>query len=140
MTLRMLSDEQGQFDERQFGQQLIKPQLGAFTAWRQIATDASARIAVAHWNDRNARFIVKDLLAETHPRAQPLSARVVPRYASLVNTQTGCLPYNQDPSGWGSTQDRSWTEWQVVFTCPAIADGHQQLIERRILWLFQVCA
>ena len=101
--MRVLSNEQSQFDERQLGKQMIKPQLCAFTARRQITAVSSARVAITHRNDCNTRLIVEILLADAHPSAQTLSARVVPRYACRVYTQAWCLPYYEDPSGCGST-------------------------------------
>lgn len=140
MALRVLSDEQSQLYERQPGEQMIEPQLRAFTAWRQITVVSSARVAITHRDDRNTRLIVESLLADAHPGAQTLSARVVPGNAGGVHAQARRLPHYEDPGRRGGTQDRSRTERKVPFTCPAIADGYQQLIERRIFEMLQVCA
>ena len=132
VTLSVLSDEQCQVDLRQPGEQFIEPQLRALSTRRQISAIASAWIAIPHRNDRDARFIVKDFLADAHPAAQTFSARVVPRNTRVVHTQAGCLPYYEDLSRCGGAQYWTWTERKGPFTHPAIAHGYQQLVERRI--------
>ena len=134
MALRVLPDEQSQFDQRQLGEQLIEPQLRAFTTRRQVTAVASARIAIAHRNDRDARFIVKDLLAHAHPLAQTLPARIVPGNAGLVHAQAGRLSDDEDSGCRGGMQHRARAERQMRFARAASAHGRQQRIERTIFW------
>src|SRR5688572_1221763 len=67
MALSVMPDEQSQFDLRQPGEQVFKPQLRTFRTRRQVTAIDAARIAVAHRNDGNARFIIKDVLADSNP-------------------------------------------------------------------------
>ena len=138
MTLCVLPDEQSQFDQRQLHEQLIEPQLRAFTTRRQIAAAAPAGIAIAHRNDRDARCIVKDLVAHAHPRAQTLPARIVPGNAGLVHAKAGRLSNDEDSGCRCRLQHRARTERQR--RCARAASTHccQQCIEREICWLSQL--
>lgn len=72
MALGIGSDQQGQADFRQKLHQSSAPQLRAFLPRRGVAAARTARIAKAHWNDRDSAFVVELPIAQAHPVAQPI--------------------------------------------------------------------
>src|ERR1039458_3942866 len=126
MALRVLTNEQSQFNPRQPGQQLVEPERRAFTTRRQITATSPARITIAHGNDCDARFIMECLLVHAHPRAQALPAQVIPRNAGRVHACTGRLPHDEDAGRFTRTQHRTRAERQMRLAGKAIAHGGQQ--------------
>ena len=137
MALGVLPDEHGQLNQRQLAQQVIEPQLRALTTRRQITAVASPRIAIAHRNDRDARFVVENIFTHPHPRAQTLTARIVPGNASFVHARSRRLSDDENTRRCRGAQHRAWTERQMRFARTAIAHGRQQRFERWILWRSQ---
>jgi len=132
MTLGVLPDEQRQFNPGQVGQQLVEPQRRTFTTWRHITTIPSPWIAVSHGNDRDTRFVIKDVPVHPHPHAQPLPARVIPRNAGSVHAQPGRLPHDQDAGRLTRTQHRPRAEREMCFARPAATDRRQQRVKAGI--------
>ena len=133
VALRVLPDEQSQFNQRQFGQQLVEPQLRAFATRRQITAVASSRIAIAHRNDRNSRFIVEDVLVHAHPTAQTLAARIIPGNAGLVHPHAGRLADNEYSGSCSCAQHGPRAKRQMRFACPTSTDSCQERFERRVI-------
>lgn len=121
MLLRILPHQQGQLDLRQHGQQLRQPQPRTFTPRRQVAAAAPAGITVSHWNNCNTRLIMEGCFIYAHPFAQPVSARIVPRYHACMDARPRSLPYYENRSGRGSTKHRTRAKRQMPFTLAAIA-------------------
>ena len=126
MALRVPADEQGQLDALKLGQEEIEPELGAFSARRQIATRATARITVTHWNDGDMRFIVEGVFVYAHPRPQPLSACVVPGNPAGVHTRAGRLSDHENAGGRSSLQDRARAKRKMPFARTATAHRGEQ--------------
>ena len=121
MVLCILTDKQRQFNLRQLGQQMIEPQRRSLTARWHVTGVSSAWVAITHRNDRDARLIVKDILAHPHPGAQSLTTRVVPRNTGRMHPRAGCLANDEDARRLTGTQYRAWTERQMRFARTAVA-------------------
>ena len=115
MTLRMLTDEQRQFDQWQLGQQWLEPQLRTFRAWRQIAAVPSARIAVAHRDNRDLRRIVENICTHAHPVAYTLSTEVIPGNACSVHARAGRLSDDEDTGRRSRLPDWPRSQRQIRF-------------------------
>jgi len=135
VMLCMLTDEQRQFNPRQLGQQMIEPQRRAFTARRHITAVTSARVAITHGNNGDARLIIKDVLVHAHPGAQSLATGVAPRNAGLVHAHAGRLANDEDAGRRTGAQHRARTERQMRFAFAAVAHRCQQRLERAIVFL-----
>ena len=130
MGLRILADEQGERDVRQFGEQAIEPQLSTFAPRRQVATRGAPRITVTHREDRNLRLVIKGLGIDAHPIAQALSAFIVPRNAARMHPRTRGLADDENSCRRTSLHDRARAQRQVRIAGAACAHGSQQAFER----------
>jgi hypothetical protein len=135
MALGILTDEQRQFNPRQLGQQMIEPQRRAFTARRHITAVTSARVAITHGNDGDARLVIKDVLVHAHPGAQSLATGVAPWNAGRVHAHAGRLANDEDAGRLTGAQHRARTERQMRFARAAVSHRCQQRLERAIVFL-----
>ena len=135
MVLRILTDEQRQFNPRQLGQQMIEPQRRALTSRRHITAVASAWVAITHGNDGDARLIIKDVLVHPHPSAQSFATGVAPWNAGRVHAHAGRLANDEDAGRRTGAQHRARTERQMRFARAAVAHRCQQRLERAIVFL-----
>ena len=72
MVLGIGPDQQGQAGFREKVHQSAAPQLRALPSRRGVAAARTARIAKAHWHDRDSRFVVELLIGHAHPVTQPI--------------------------------------------------------------------
>ncbi len=98
ICLRILSDDEDQFDLGHFRKQLVVPEVPALLAWRQIsALCIQARKAEPHRYDGKAVRIVENLLTNSHPVSEPVSGRISERLPALVDPGPGRLTANAKP-------------------------------------------
>ena len=75
--LRVLADEENEFQIGQSREHWLAPQFGAFAAWRQVAAfGVKARETEAHGHDGDDLRIVENALTDAEPAAQADARRV----------------------------------------------------------------
>ena len=98
--LGILANQDHEPDVGEPRKQAIKPQRRALLAWRIVATFSPSRIAKAHGDDRDFAFVIEFLARDAQPFAQPITGRIIPRDAGLVNLRAGCLTDDQNTGGY----------------------------------------
>lgn len=93
---RMTPDQHGQADIRHSGQGPCPPCFGTNRGRRQVAAfGIIARKAKRHWDDRNARSVIKCIFIQPKPVAQSFARCIPERRIGLVNAQARCLARDQ---------------------------------------------
>ena len=95
-SLRIVADDQRQFDLLHLIQQPLTPERRTFAARWQVARAPCARKAKTHGQDGDARRVVERFAGDAHPLPQPLAAGVVERYPAFVHLAPGRLACNED--------------------------------------------
>lgn len=132
MPLRVLSDQQCQFDLRHPREQLVEPQLRAFGTRRIIAARTPAGITESDRNNREAGFVVEHGIVDPEPLAQALAACVVPRDARRMHPRAGRLTDDQNTGVDRRTHDRTRAERKLVSAKSTGTYFAQELVERGI--------
>src|SRR5574337_421653 len=129
ICLRVLADEQGQAHVLQQRDELRMPGLAAFGSWRIVTAAPATGVAKSHWHDGNARFVVKNVAIDAHPRAQAFAAGVVPRNAGGVDLRARRLADDENARRRACAQHGIGTQRQVRFADPTGTYVAQQRVE-----------
>src|SRR5690348_15936549 len=100
----------------------------AFRARRPVR--AGFRVAgetEAHWDNRYAAFVIKQLAGDPQPLAQAVAGTVIIRSAALVHAPAGSLPGDADAGGAAYAQNRVCAVGEFIGANPAGANFGKKL-------------
>jgi hypothetical protein len=143
LILRVFPDQHRQPNAFHLRQQSIMPQFRTFFARRQIAGVTGAGIAKPHRNQSHNTGVIKLCPCDSCPVSQPITARVIPWNARLVDSTPGRLADDQNSCVGICLDDRTWIARKVLFALPTLANiiqQHWQFRHNPDLWQLSTCS